>query len=234
MNASMPIAPAGVEPFSRSFDTLTPQERYKLLCAAICPRPIALVTSVSEHGVVNAAPFSFFNVFSEEPALIVLGLQHKPAPGGGYILKDTTRNIARSGVFVVNMVDEALADAMNITAIDFPPDISEIDAAALTLLPGVSIDVPHIAQAPVAFECRKMTSLSFSPHREMLIGEVVRMHARGGLIDPATLRFDIDGYKPVGRMFANGYSRQSDRFDLTRESYADWAKARAASEGGAS
>src|SRR3954451_11449943 len=90
--------------FTVAFPELEPRERYKLLCATIVPRPIALVTSVSAHGVVNAAPFSFFNVFSEDPPLIVLGLQHKldTAP------KDTTRNIAETGVFVVNLVDEGL------------------------------------------------------------------------------------------------------------------------------
>lgn len=213
--------------FSVAFGDISPYERYKLLCAAICPRPIALVTSVSETGVVNAAPFSFFNVFSEDPALIVLGLQHrKTGPELVLTLKDTTRNIARSGEFVVNMVDEDLAAAMNITAIDFPPDVSEIDAAGLSLKPGESITVPHIAEAPVAFECRKTVSLNFSPHRELLIGEVLRMHARPGIVDTATLRFDIDAYKPVGRMFANGYSRQGDRFDMTRATYAEWAAAR--------
>lgn len=213
--------------FSAAFSDLSAHERYKLLCAAICPRPIALVTCVSEAGVVNAAPFSFFNVFSEEPALIVLGLQHRaPKDGGGVIPKDTTRNIAKSGEFVVNMVDEALAEAMNITAIDFPPDISEIDAAGLTLRPGVTIPVPHIAEAPIAFECKRTVSMVFSPHRELVIGEVVRIHARAGLIDPKSLRVDVDAYRPVGRLFANSYSRQSDRFDLVRETYAEWAAAR--------
>ncbi len=211
--------------YSASFADLDPYERYKLLCAAICPRPIALVTCVSEKGVVNAAPFSFFNVFSEEPALIVLGLQHR-STDSGRVPKDTSRNIARSGSFVVNMVDEALAEAMNITAIDFPPDISEIDAAGLSLKPGVAVDVPHIAEAPFAFECRRHTTMTFSPTREMVIGEVVHMHARAGLVDERTMRVSVTDYKPVGRLFANDYARQNDRFELKRESYVDWAKRR--------
>ncbi len=212
--------------YSAAFSDLAPLERYKLLCAAICPRPIALVTCVSEDGVVNAAPFSFFNVFSEEPALIVLGLQHRPQADGGRLPKDTSRNIAASGQFVVNMVDEALADGMNITGIDFPPHISEIEAAGLTLKPGVTLDVPRIAEAPFAFECRKHTTLSFSPTRELLIGEVVHIHARAGLVDEKTLRVSLTEYKPVGRMFANDYARQNDRFELTRASYAEWAARR--------
>lgn len=208
--------------FSVAFSEIAPRERYKLLCASVTPRPIALVTTLSADGVVNAAPFSFFNVFSEDPALVVLGLQHKP----GNNPKDTTRNIAAAGEFVVNLVDEALAEAMNICAIDFPPDVSEIEAAGLTLVPGVSIGVPHIAQAPFALECRKTVSMAFTPTRELLIGEVVRIHAREGLVDPATLRVSLSDYKPVGRMFADGYSRQNDRFDLKRGSYAEWLAAR--------
>jgi flavin reductase (DIM6/NTAB) family NADH-FMN oxidoreductase RutF len=204
--------------FTAAFSELAPRERYKLLCASVTPRPIALVTCVSADGVVNAAPFSFFNVFSEDPALIVLGLQHRP----GNHPKDTSRNIAVAGEFVVNLVDEALAEAMNICAIDFPPEVSEIDAAGLSLSPGVSVTVPHIAEAPFALECRKHTAMSFSPTRELLIGEVVRIHAREGLVDPANLRVSMSDYKPVGRMFGDGYSRQNERFDLRRGTYAEW------------
>jgi len=211
--------------FSAAFVDLSASERYKLLCAAVCPRPIALVTCVSDAGVVNAAPFSFFNVFSEDPPLIVLGLQHRLMEAGR-VPKDTSRNIARAGQFVVNMVDEALADAMNVTAIDFPPDVSEIDAAGLTLKPGVTLDVPRIAEAPFAFECRRHTTMSFSPTRELVIGEVVHIHAREGLVDPKTLRTSVAGYKPVGRLFGDHYARQNDRFTLQRESYAEWSKAR--------
>jgi hypothetical protein len=106
---------------SLNFADLEPRQRYKLLCGLVVPRPIALVTTLSPEGVVNAAPFSFFNVFSENPALIVLGLQHNPDGTP----KDTTRNIHVTGEFVVNLVNEAIAEAMNLTSIDFPPGESE-------------------------------------------------------------------------------------------------------------
>jgi flavin reductase (DIM6/NTAB) family NADH-FMN oxidoreductase RutF len=204
--------------FTVAFPELEPRERYKLLCATIVPRPIALVTSVSAHGIVNAAPFSFFNVFSEDPPLIVLGLQHKPdaAP------KDTTRNIAETGVFVVNLVDEGLAEAMNVCAVDFPPGLSEIEAAKLALLAGLDVPVPHIAQAPFALECRREVALAFGPHRELLVGEVLRLHARDGLMDAERLRVDMEAYHPVGRLFRDGYARQRDRFELKRETYEEW------------
>ena len=208
--------------FTVAFAEIAPRERYKLLCASVTPRPIALVTTISAEGVVNAAPFSFFNVFGENPPLVVLGLQHKP----GNDPKDTTRNIAAAGEFVVNLVDEPLAEAMNICGIDFPPEVSEIEAAGLSLLPGVTVAVPRIAEAPFALECRKTLAMAFSPTRELLIGEVVRLHARKGLVDPATLRVSMSDYKPVGRMFGDGYSRQNDRFDMKRGSYADWLASR--------
>ena len=203
--------------FSVAFPDLDPRDRYKLLCAVIVPRPIALVTSRNEAGTVNAAPFSFFNVFSEDPPLVVLGLQHTAAGAP----KDTTRNIALTGQFVVNLVDEALADAMNVCAIDFPPDMSEIEAAGLDLLPGHEVSVPHIAQAPFALECRRTVSLAFGAGREILIGEVLRLHAREGLLDPERMRIADDDH-PVGRLFGESYARQRDRFDLRRESFADW------------
>lgn len=206
-------------PLSLPFPDLDPRERYKLLCAVIIPRPIALVTTVDEAGGVNAAPFSFFNVFSEDPALVVLGLQHRE----GGALKDTTRNIARSGVFVVNLVDEPLAEAMNLCAVDFPPQVSETDAAGLDLRPGIDVPVPHLAGAPFAFECRRTVSLAFGPGREILIGECLRLHARPGLLDPATLRVAAEAYRPVGRLFGDLYARQGDRFALSRQSYEDWA-----------
>jgi flavin reductase (DIM6/NTAB) family NADH-FMN oxidoreductase RutF len=208
-------------PTSVSFPEISAHERYKLLCATIVPRPIALVTTADEAGVVNAAPFSFFNVFGENPPLVVLGLQHKPDRNR----KDTTRNIAEKGVFVVNLVDEALAEAMNVCSVDFPSDMSEVDAAGLRLLPGQDVPVPHIAEAPFALECRRTASLAFGPDREVLLGEVVRLHARDGMLDTDRMRVATELYKPVGRLWGNSYARQDDRFDLVKQSYADWSAA---------
>lgn len=208
-------------PLSIPFAEIGPAERYKLLCATIVPRPVALVTTVDERGIVNAAPFSFFNVFSEDPPLIVLGLQHKPDGQP----KDTTRNIARTGTFVVNLVDEELAAAMNLCAVDFPPGVSEVAEAGLATLPSQEVEPPRLEAAPFALECRREVSLAFGPGREILVGEVLHLHARSGLIDRETLRVDAEAYHPVGRLFGTAYARQRDRFDLTRETY-DERKAR--------
>ena len=205
---------------SVDFAAVPAATRYKLLCATIVPRPIALVTTVDAAGVVNAAPFSFFNVFSEEPPLVVLGLQHRPDRA----LKDTSRNIAETGAFVVNLVDEDLADAMNLCAADFPPGVSEVEAAGLALEPGIGVPVPRIAEAPFALECQRTAGLVFGPGREIVIGEVLRLHARDGLLDEGAMRIRAEAYRPVGRLFGDGYARQGDRFEMPRRSYEDWRR----------
>jgi flavin reductase (DIM6/NTAB) family NADH-FMN oxidoreductase RutF len=194
------------------FARLDRTARYKLLSGVIVPRPIALVTTMSETGVVNAAPYSFFNVFSDDPPLIALGLQHKPDRAR----KDTTRNIEATGEFVVNMVDEALARAMCDCAADFPAEIGEPEALGLVLAPSATTRVPRLCAAPFALECRKTVSLAFGPNREILLGEVTGLHARAGLIDPQTLRVDFATYRPVGRLFGDLYTRQTDSFAMAR------------------
>ena len=185
------------------FDDLKPRERYKLLTATVIPRPVAWVTSANADGVVNAAPYSFFNVFGEEPALIVLGLQHK-ADGTP---KDTTNNIRTAGEFVVNIATPALVDAMVDTAASYPPETGEPGALGLDLSPCVKVAPPRLAAAPVAFECRRLVALNFGWNRELLVGEAVAMHARDGLIDPETLRVDWQGAFPIARLFADRYGR---------------------------
>jgi flavin reductase (DIM6/NTAB) family NADH-FMN oxidoreductase RutF len=198
---------------------LTRHDRYKLLCAVVIPRPIALVTTLDANGAVNAAPFSFFNVFSEEPPLIVLGLQHKP----DRTPKDTTRNIQRDGEFVVHMVDEALALAMNDCAVDFPSGESEAGALGLATVPSIDVKVPRLSAAPFALECKRSVALAFGPGRELLVGEVLRIHPREGLLDAENMYVDLAAYKPIGRLFGNLYSYQREPFTMDRETHSQWA-----------
>ena len=206
------------------FGKLTPSARYKLLCGIVVPRPIALVTSLGENGQINAAPFSFFNVFSEDPAQIVLGLQHK-APGDP---KDTTRNLALASTFVVNMVDEALAETMNLCATDFPTEVSELDALGIATAPCLHVPVPRIAASPFALECRRTVSLAFSAAREILIGEVLAIHGRTDFTDANTYYTDAHRYRPIGRLAGSAYCRQGEVFEMPRVSYSEWLLRRAA------
>lgn len=199
-------------------DDLAPDRRYKLLAGTVVPRPIALVTTISPGGVDNAAPFSFFNVFCEDPPLLVLGLQR--GPDGSH--KDTAANILRDGDFVVHMVDEPLAAAMNVCSIPFPPDESEPAAAGLTLTASRAVRPRRIVEAPVALECRRVEVLRFSDARELVIGRILHLHARPGLVDPATLDVNGAAYCPVGRLHGGTYARQTDRFDLPRLTLDGW------------
>src|SRR6202047_734771 len=120
-------------------------DAYKLLVSTVVPRPIALATTVDREGRVNAAPFSFFNAVSSVPPVVVLGISpgDPNSTGNGY--KDTERNIRDSGEFVVNLVDEALAERMNICAVDFPSAVGELEPAKLNAVPSVGVKPPRIA-----------------------------------------------------------------------------------------
>lgn len=199
---------------------LAPRDRYKLLIGLVVPRPIALVTTVSRSGVINTAPYSFFNMFSENPALVVIGIDAR-ADGS---MKDSAKNARDTGFFAVNLVDEPLAVAMNDCAVDFPPDVGEPGALGLPLVEGIYVPVPHLADAPAALECRKMMMINIGPDRELLIGEVLGVRVRDGIVDRDTLRVDFDAYKPVGRLAGSLYARQHDRFKLERESFENWSR----------
>jgi flavin reductase (DIM6/NTAB) family NADH-FMN oxidoreductase RutF len=200
-------------------NALSQHDRYKLLISLVIPRPIALVTTLGPTGVVNAAPFSFFNLFSESPPIAVLGLQVR-AEGG---LKDTAAHIRDRGEFVINLVDEALGEQMNQCAVDFPPEISEIEAAKLNLLPSEKVKTPRIREAPAALECRHYTTLEVSASRRLAIGEVVQVHVRDGLWDPDKMRIDMKQYRPLARLFGNFYASLSEPFTHVRQTYEEWA-----------
>ena len=197
---------------------LEPRDAYKLLSGVVIPRPIAWVTSIDREGVINAAPFSFFNCFSEAPPLVVLGLQHRPDGSGP---KDTSHNVRETGEFVVNLTNEATAEAMNATAVNAPRGVSELTRAGVDTVASMAVRPPRIAQAPVSLECRRTVVLNFAPNRELLVGEVLVFHAAPGIVDPGDLHVDLDAYRPIGRLFANLYCRTRDIFELKRPSWKD-------------
>jgi flavin reductase (DIM6/NTAB) family NADH-FMN oxidoreductase RutF len=202
------------------FRRLEPSLRYKLLGGLVVPRPIALVTTRDRDGRDNAAPFSFFNVLAEEPPLVVLGLGISPSGRA----KDTTNNIRDNGEFVVNLVDEPIAEAMNLCAIDLPPEVSEVELAGFTLLPAELVAAGRIAQSPVSMECRRYVTLQPGPERYIVLGEVLMLHVKDGIVDPERLHVDRDVYTPIGRLFGGGYVRTRERFEMPRITYAEWLK----------
>jgi flavin reductase (DIM6/NTAB) family NADH-FMN oxidoreductase RutF len=120
------------------------------------------------------------------------------------------------------MVDEPLALAMNDCAVDFPAGESEVAATGLATLPSVNVSVPRLAAAPFALGCKRSVALAFGPGRELLVGEVLRIHARDGLVDEANMYVDLAAYRPIGRLFANLYTYQPESFAMDRESHAQW------------
>ena len=186
---------------------LSAHERYKLLISFVLPRPIAWLTTIGPTGVVNAAPFSFFNVFAEDPPLCMIAINKRP---DGRI-KDSWKNIERTGEFVVNLTDEPLAQAMHESSGDFPPDIGEPDYLKLGLAPSIAVKPPRLAAAPWSLECKIWQVINVKDDRKLVIGEGVHFHVRDELWDPKAMRVLMDKYQPVGRMFADRYCRTNDR-----------------------
>src|SRR3954463_11838371 len=157
------------------FSGLTEYQRYKLMASLIVPRPIALVTTLGPTGVVNAAPFSMFNMLGEEPPIVMLSI-NRLADGG---LKETAANIVARREFVVHLVDEAIAQQMHRCGERLPPAASELEHVGLHPLPSLAVAPPRIAEAPVAFEC-KLWELLETESRQIFIGRVLWLHARDG------------------------------------------------------
>lgn len=185
-------------------------DRYKILTAFVLPRPIAWVTTLGPTGVVNAAPFSFFNVFAEDPPLCMFAVNRRP---DGRI-KDTWINIQRTGQFVVNLTDEPMARAMHDSSGDFPPNVGEPDYLGLKLAPSVDVAPPRLADAPWSMECKTWQAINVKDDRQLIIGEGLRFHIRDELWDPKAMRVHMDKYHPVGRMFADRYCRTDDRMEF--------------------
>ena len=205
--------------------TLKPHNIYNLLIGLVAPRPVALVTSLSEAGTLNAAPYSAYNYLCTDPPIVALGVMNKP--DGKFVPKDTARNIRRTREFVVNVVTEDLLAAMNICATDFPADVSEIEMAGLDTAPSQVVKVPRIKQAHAALECEEFSSTEIGNSR-IILGKVVAMYVEDKFIDPAGPYVLSEDLHAVGRMNGQGaYVKTRDSFlHVPRIPYAEWVKGR--------
>jgi len=190
-------------------------DNYKILTNVVVPRPIAWVTTLNPSGLVNLAPFSFFNALGSDPLYVALSIGERASRAP----KDTAANIRSSRDFVVNMVTEDLLAAMNLSAADFPPDISEVEATGLHVAPSVKIKAPRLAAAQVSLECTLYQSHALGSNT-LVIGEVVMFHVADALLGP---RLHIQNFAPIGRLGSPSvYCRTTDRFELARITYAEW------------
>jgi flavin reductase (DIM6/NTAB) family NADH-FMN oxidoreductase RutF len=203
-------------------DGIAAAERYELLLGTVVPRPIALITTLAPNGSVNAAPYSLFNVVAHDPPVVMVSVL--PHPGGR--LKDTAANILATRDFVVNLVSEAVAEAMNVTCIDAPPNVDELRLARLDTAPSLKVKPPRVVASPVAFECRLLTSLSFSAHQAVVFGQVVAAHVEDAFVlDAVRCLVDTERLDLIGGMHgAKWYARLTDRFAMERPTWAEWIR----------
>jgi flavin reductase (DIM6/NTAB) family NADH-FMN oxidoreductase RutF len=185
--------------------------------ATIVPRPIAWVSTLNEGGSANLAPFSFFTGVSSDPpsCLICVARRKHPGEDGVRPPKDTWRNIARTGEYVIHVVNDALAQQMNLTSRDHPYGVDEFEQAGVSKLASDRVAPPRIAEAPVAMECRldRIVEVGRSG-TAVIIGEILLWHVRDELLVDG--RLDMSRLDAVGRMSGASYTRTRDRFDMIR------------------
>ncbi len=188
-----------------------PIDSYKLMIGSIVPRPIAFVSTISNEGVTNLAPFSFFNAVCSDPPVICFSV------GNRVPSKHTIANIRATGEFVVNVVTEEIAEQMNMCSGNFPAGVSEFEVSRLTPEPSEIVKPPCVRESPVNMECKVLQIVEVSKRPEgatMVIGEVVRFHFDRAIAD--NFRIDPAKLRAVGRMGGNEYTRTRDRFEMIR------------------
>jgi flavin reductase (DIM6/NTAB) family NADH-FMN oxidoreductase RutF len=176
---------------------------------------------MDEEGRLNAAPFSAYNYLCTDPPIVGIGVTDRPT--GGFIPKDTARNIRRTGEFVVNVVTEDLLQQMNICATDFPAEVNELEMAGLTTAPSQVVKVPRIEQAHASLECREYTTMEIGRSR-IILGRVVAIYVEDQFVDPAGPYVLAEELHAVGRMNGQGlYARTRDSFlTIPRISWPEW------------
>ena len=188
----------------------------KVLTGVVVPRPIAFVSTISDTGMLNIAPYSFFNAISYDPPLLIFS-SSKYTSGGK--LKDSLANIEQNKEFVVNIVVEDIVESMNMTAAEYPQDVSEFDIAGLTPIASHLIKPPRLKESPVNMECKLERIITLgddsNPHG-LVIGELLLLHVDDTVISSGDINHQ--NLKPVGRLAGNSYCTTLDTFELTRPS----------------
>jgi flavin reductase (DIM6/NTAB) family NADH-FMN oxidoreductase RutF len=190
---------------------LDPRDAYRLLISAVIPRPIGWASTIGADGTLNIAPFSFFNAVSNMPLTVMISVgQRKGQP------KDTLRNAQETGEFVINIVDEDLAAAMNITSGEWAYEVNEFERAGLETAPSIDVQPPRVAVAPIALECKVTQIIPVQDTTYTLIlGRVLRFHIREGLLRPNGA-IDAGLLKPVARLSGDEYATLGRVFEMKR------------------
>lgn len=191
------------------------KEAYRLVTGSVLPRPIAFVSTVSQDGVPNLAPFSFFTVVAADPLTLAFCPMRRDGDGAK---KDTLVNIEATGEFVINVVSESIVQQMNETSAPFPPEVDEFEVAGLTPLACAVVSAPRVGEAQVAFECKLQQVVEVGGAKPgagaLVLGTVERIHVSYDVLRDG--RIDVEALKPVGRLGGAEYARCTDRFTLVR------------------
>jgi flavin reductase (DIM6/NTAB) family NADH-FMN oxidoreductase RutF len=195
------------------------QNIYKLMIGSIVPRPIAFVSSLDARGVRNLAPFSYFTAVSADPPVVLFcpSVRQEDPQRRLAAHKDTLLNVIATREFVINVVNEGIAERMNLTSAQVPSDLDEFELAGLTPLPSELVKPPRVAESPVQMECRLRQIIEVSDRPSggtIVLGEVVRFHVNDALVE--NFRIDPEKLAAIGRMGGPTYARTRDRFDLKR------------------
>ena len=196
------------------FSELTPLERYRWLASTVTPRPIAWVSSLSKEGVANLAPFSFFQVISDDPATLMVNVGTRDDG----LLKDTLRNAQDTGELVIHLVSFAQAEAMNASAAVLPHNASEFEHCGIASTPSTRVAPPRVAGAAVAFECQVTEVIGYprqQPNHHLIFAQVLLAHLDDDVLNDKG-RIDPHRLDLVGRLGGMAYSRTRDTFDLQR------------------
>jgi flavin reductase (DIM6/NTAB) family NADH-FMN oxidoreductase RutF len=199
--------------------TQTDRENYNLLVGSIIPRPIALVTTLSQAGVLNAAPYSYFSIIASQPPLISISVQRKQG-----VMKDTSRNALEKGSFVVHITDESIIHMVNETAANLSPDESEVERAGFTPIASEMIDVPGLQEAKIRMECLLERAIQLGgssngdneqpPACDLLIGRVVRFHFDEDIYEDGHI--NPDKLNPMSRLAGIDYAKLGKRISVER------------------
>jgi flavin reductase (DIM6/NTAB) family NADH-FMN oxidoreductase RutF len=196
-----------------NFADLPTKDRYKLLVGAIVPRPIAWVSTLNENASVNLAPFSAFNYMGDDPGVIAFS----PHPS-----KHTFQNVEREGEFVVNLVTHALSEAMNVTAIDFPAGVSELEHIGVTTAPSIQIRTPRVNESPVNLECRVHTIVPIGNTR-VVVAQVLHYHIKDEFLNREKMYVNTLELDLIGRFGGTSqYVTMRESFSVPRVTYQQW------------
>jgi flavin reductase (DIM6/NTAB) family NADH-FMN oxidoreductase RutF len=188
----------------------------RILLGTVVPRPIAWVSTINAQGQPNLAPFSFFNVVCTRPPTLLFCPGVRGLDSG---TKDTLRNIQATGEYVINVVTEATAEAMNKTATELPPEVNEFEFAGLTAAPSVAVNPPRVGESPVNFECRLQQIIDIGDGNpgsaSIVIGEIVHLHVADAILLP-DYKIDTLALQPIGRLAGYQYARINQLFEMKR------------------